>query len=57
MKPIYFLALVSVALLYLWKKGGVSDFLRNLELVLAVFFLLICGVYWVYDRFWGGRRK
>lgn len=56
MKPIYFLTLVGLALLYLWKKGG-PEFLRNIEFGLALFFFFICGAYWVYDRFWGSRRK
>lgn len=55
MKPIYFLVLVSLALIYLSRSQ--YGYLKNIELGLAVLFLVICGIYWIYDRFWGNKRK
>lgn len=56
MKSLYFLVLVAAYLIYNAKKSGFSGDIAHGQLILAVVFILISAIYWLYDTFKGDRR-
>lgn len=56
MNSLYFLPFISVFLLYSANKHGMHSDLSQWKLLLALVFIIIPAVYWVYDKIWGNRR-